>query len=129
MKASKNAMSWMLVATVFVSTAAACSDDNSKAKTTVAADAGDTANTTAADAGDTGTSANPEVTAFCKTADELAVEFKKVMADPASGDVTALTATATELSTKAATLASASPADATAISDCLTKMSTAMTGG
>jgi len=126
MKASKKAMSWMLVATVFVSTAAACSDGSSTAKTTVAADAGDTADTTA---GDTGTSANPEVAAFCKSADELAVEFKKVMADPTSGDVTALTATATELSTKAATLASASPADATAISDCLTKMSTAMTGG
>ena len=93
MKASKKAMSWMLVATVFVSTAAACSDDSSTPKVT-AAPAGDTVAP-----GDAGTSANPEVAAFCKSADELAVEFKKVMADPASGDVTALTAKATELST------------------------------
>jgi len=129
MKASKKAMSWMLVATVFVSTAAACGDDDSStAKTTIAADAGDTADTTAA-AGDAGASTNPDVAAFCKSADELGVEFKKVMADPASGDVTALSAKATELSTQAATLSSSSPADATAISDCLTKMSTAMTGG
>jgi len=128
MKASKKAISWMLVATVFVSTAAACTDDNSTSKTTAAADADGTADTTAG-AGDAGTSANPEVAAFCKSADELAVEFNKVMADPASGDVAALTATATELTTKATALASTSPADATAISDCLTKMSTAMTGG
>ena len=126
MKASKKALSWMLVATAFVSTAAACGDDDSSsAKTTVAA-AGDTETTAAA--GDS-TSANPEVAAFCKSADELAEQFKKVMADPASGDVAALSATATELSTKAATLSSASPADAQVISDCLTKMSTAMTGG
>jgi len=128
MKASKKAMSWMLVATVFVSTAAACSDDSSTAKTTVADAGGDTADTTAG-AGDAGTSSNPDVVAFCKSADELAVEFKKVMADPASGNVTALTATATELSTQAGTLSSASPADATAISECLQKMSAAMTGG
>ncbi len=134
MKVSKKALSWMLVATAFVSTAAACSDDASTAKTTVApagdtvAPAGDTADTTAAPAGDAGSS-NPDVVAFCKSADDLAAQFKKVMADPASGDVTALSATATDLSTKAATLASSSPADANAISACLTKMSTAMTGG
>jgi hypothetical protein len=129
MKASKKALSWMLVATVFVSTAAACSDDDSSSSSakTTAADAGDTSDTTAA-AGDTGSS-NPDVVAFCKSADELAQQFKDVMADPTKGDVTALTATATELSTKAATLSSASPADATAISECLQKMSTAMTGG
>ncbi len=125
MKASKKAMSWMLVATVFVSTAAACSDGSSTSKTAAVA-AGDTADTTA---GDAGTSANPDVAAFCKSADDLAEQFKKVMADPASGDVAALSATATELSTKAATLSSASPADATAVSACLQKMSTAMTGG
>ncbi len=121
MKVSKKAMSWMLVATAFVSTAAACSDDAKTVKTTVAP---------AGDAGtDAGASSNPDVVAFCKSADELAAEFKKVMADPASGDVAALTASATDLSTKAATLSSASPADANAISACLTKMSTAMTGG
>ena len=120
MKVSKKAMSWMLVATAFVSTATACSDDAKTVNTTVAP---------AADSGDSGASSNPDVVAFCKSADDLAEQFKKVMADPASGDITALSATATELSTKAATLSSASPADATAISDCLTKMSTAMTGG
>ncbi|HQZ32843.1 MAG TPA: hypothetical protein PK020_00390 [Ilumatobacteraceae bacterium] len=131
MKVSKKAMSWMLVATVFVSSAAACSDDAKTVKTTAApaADAGDTGNTTAAPAGDAGTSSNPDVVAFCKSADDLADQFKKVMADPASGDITALSATATDLSTKAATLSSSSPADANAISACLQKMSTAMTGG
>ncbi len=128
MKVSKKTLSWMLVATAFVSTAAACGDDSSTAKTTVA-QAADTAKTTVAAAGDAGTSSNPDVVAFCKSADDLAAQFKKVMADPASGDITALSATATDLSTKAATLSSSSPADATAISDCLTKMSTAMTGG
>jgi hypothetical protein len=122
MIATKNLMSWMLVATVFAGTATACSSDAKKPATTAAPAA-----TTAGGGG--GASANPDVAAFCTSADELAAEFKKVMADPASGDVTGLTAKATDLSAKAATLTSASPADAAAISACLQKMSTAMTGG
>jgi hypothetical protein len=128
MSASKKLMTWMLVATVFGTTAAACgSDDDStsdaKAATTVAAD------TPADTAGGDVASGNPEVTAFCEAADKVAEEFKKVMADPASGDVAALTASATELTTKATALSASSPADANAISACLQNMSTAMTGG
>ena len=121
MSASKKLVSWMFVAAAFGSAAAACGDDDDSNKT----------NTTAAateDGGDVA-SGNPDVVAFCEKADELAAEFKKVMADPTSGDVTALTTTAGELTAQATTLSSASPADAEAISACLQKMSAAMTGG
>lgn len=132
MNASKKLVSWMFVAAAFGSTAAACGDDDDTKSTTTIAAGVDA--TTGEDSGDSGSgsgeaSSNPDVVAFCKSAEELGVEFKKVMADPTSGDVTALTATANELTTQAATLSSASPADAQVISDCLTAMSTAMTGG
>ena len=120
MNASKKLVSWMFVAAAFGSTAAACSDDDSDKPTTTAA---------ATEDGGEVASSNPDVVAFCEKADELAAEFKKVMADPTSGDVTALTTTASELTTPAGTLSSASPADAEAISACLQKMSAAMTGG
>lgn len=129
MNASKKLVSWMFVAAAFGSTAAACGDDNdTNTTTTVAASADTTAGEDSGDDGDA-VSSNPDVAAFCQSAEELGAEFKKVMADPTSGDVTALTATANELTTQAATLSSASPADAQVISDCLTAMSTAMTGG
>lgn len=107
-------MSWMLVATVFATTAAACgSDDDTKTPTTEAGDG-----------------ASAEVAAFCQSAKDLGAEFKKVMADPTSGDAAALTSKATELGTKAASLtASATAADSTKIQVCLQEMSTAMTGG
>ncbi|MGB8860739.1 MAG: hypothetical protein WCC60_15885 [Ilumatobacteraceae bacterium] len=118
MIASKKLMSWMFVAAAFGTTAAACSDDDSnKTTTTAAAPGGDVA------------SSNPDVVAFCQKADDLAAEFKKVMADPTSGDVNALTTTAGELTAQATALSSASPADAQAVSACLQKMSAAMTGG
>ena len=112
----------MLVATVFASAGAACSSDAKKSTTTAAPGA------TAAPGGG-GASANPDVTAFCDAADKLAADFKKVMADPASGDMAALTASATDLSAKGAALISASPAEAAAVNACVTKMTTAMTGG
>jgi ABC-type glycerol-3-phosphate transport system substrate-binding protein len=127
MIASKKLMSWMLVATVFATTAAACSSDSdsksdSPAATTVAG--GDTPTTVAG-----GTSGNAEVTAFCDAAKKLGEDYKKVMADPTSGDIGKLTTDATALTTQAATLSAASPADANTISACLQEMSTAMTGG
>lgn len=132
MIASKKLMSWMLVATVFGASAAACSDDDKKSETTVAATAAP-ADTTggATDATTAGGSAssNPDVVAFCDAANQLAEDYKKVMADPASGDIGALTASATDLTTKATALSSSSPADAEAISACLQTMTAAMTGG
>ncbi len=119
MIASKKVLSWMLVATVFASTGAACSSDAKKSTTTAPAG-------TAAPGGG---SANADVTAFCAAADKLAADFKKVMADPASGDITALTASAADLSKKAAALISATPAEAASVNACTTKMSTAMAGG
>ena len=121
MIATKKVMSWMLVATVFAGTAAACGSDAKKTTTTAAA-GGDTAGG--------GASANPEVTAFCVSVEDLTAKLKEVMADPTkAADLAALTASAAELSTKAAALISASPADAAAVNVCVTKMSTALTGG
>lgn len=118
MKASKKAMTWLFAASAFGSIAAACSDDEPTTKTTVAADSGD-----ASESGGGG------VDAFCQSADELAAEFEKVMADPASGDVAALTASATELTNEATALSTGSPEDAAKVAECLGRISTAMAGG
>jgi hypothetical protein len=125
----KKIASWMLVAVAFATTATACGDDDSTKTTTTVAAGSDATTGDAAGGGGDAVSSNPDVVAFCKSAEELGAEFKKVMADPTSGDITALTASANELTSQATTLTSASPADAQAISDCLTAMSTAMTGG
>lgn len=131
MIASKKVMSWMLVATVLGASAAACSDDDKSSAVTVAATAApaDTAGGTADTAGGGSSSSNPDVVAFCDAAKKLGEDYKKVMADPASGDIGKLTNDATALTTQAATLSAASPADANTISACLQEMSTAMTGG
>ena len=132
MIASKKLMCWMLVATVFGASAAACSDDDKSSAVTVAPTAapadtsgGGTADTTGGGA----SSSNPDVVAFCDAAKKLGEDYKKVMADPTSGDIGKLTNDATALTTQAATLSAASPADANTISACLQEMSTAMTGG
>jgi hypothetical protein len=135
MIATKNVLSWMLVATVFAGTATACGSDAKKATTTAApaaapaaAAAGDTAAPAAA-GGDAGGAISPEAAAFCKSIDELTVDLKKVMADPANGDIAGLMAKANELSTKAAALMTASAADSAAIQACTDKMSAALTPG
>ena len=87
-------MSWMLVATVFATTAAACGSDDDKKTPTTEADSG--SDSTEAPSGDSG---NAEVDAFCQSAKDLAAEYKKFMADPTSGDATALSNQATELTT------------------------------
>lgn len=118
----RTVMSWMLVATVFATTAAACGSDDDKKPATTAAESG-------TDATDAPSSGNADVDAFCTKTEELAAEYKKFMADPTSGDGAALAAKAQELTTASQGLISANSADASKISACLQAMSTAMTGG
>ncbi len=121
----KKTMSWMLALTLFAGGGlAACGSDSEGGTTTEA-----TEETTAGDSGDSGDSANADVQAFCDDAEALAEELKAVMADPTSGDVAALTAQATELSTSAAALVSANASDADEINACAQKITDAVSGG
>jgi len=74
-------------------------------------------------------SSNPEVQAFCTSADELATQLQQVMADPTSGDVADLTTKAQELATQATTLMTANPADVAAVTACLQRLTAALTPG
>jgi hypothetical protein len=107
-------MSWMLVATVFATTAAACgSDDEDKTPTTEAAE---TDSTEAS--GDEGDGGSAEVDAYCTQAEELGQQLKDAMANPTGADVAAITADAQELTAAAAALATANPDDAARITEC-----------
>jgi len=90
--------------------------------------AGDTPETPTTIAGDT-TSANPDVQVFCAGADELAAELAQMMADPASANAAELAAKVTELTNSATTLMTANPADVPAITECLQRISAALTPG
>ncbi len=121
-------MTWMLAGTLLATTAAACgSDDEKKDEKPASTEA------VSDDGGDSGESGgNAEVEAYCQSAEDLAAELKKVMADPTSGDVAALTAQAQELATQAATLGAAVAGDAAAaarVQECSTALSTSLTGG
>lgn len=103
---------------------AACGDDDKDNGSS------ESASTEAAgDAGDASDSGNPDVVAYCQETEDLAVELKKVLADPTSGDAAALTAQATELANAAAQLVSANPDDVDEINACNAALSTALSGG
>ena len=91
---------------------------------------GDETETDATEAAGDESGGNAEVDEFCATAEDVAAELKKVMADPTSGDVAALSAQASELSTQGATLSASitDAAEAQRISDCLSVITAAMTG-
>jgi len=112
-------MSWMLVATVFATTAAACGSDDDKTPSTTQAANGGT-DTTAASNGDSGS--NADVEAFCTSAADLGQKLKDAMANPAGADVAAITAQATDLASKAAALSSAHPEDVDRINECAAKL-------
>jgi len=127
----KHLARWLIITTVFAATAA-CSSDSKSTSTTEAAKVttGEAGTATTAASGDaSGSSSNPDVKAFCDSADVLATELKKVLADPTNADAASVTAKATDLSTKAAQLISASPSDAAAINVCAEKLTKAMTPG
>lgn len=117
-----------LVSAAFAGVIAACGSDGGsdtadttvRATTEVAAENGE-------GAGSGETSANPDVVAYCESADELATELKEVMADPANADVATVTAKATDLTAKAADLISASPADMDEINACSARLTEAVT--
>jgi len=115
--AKRTVMSWMLVATVFGTTAAACGSDTKTTTTTVASGTGAT---TAPVAG-----ANADVEAFCTSAADLGKQLKDAMANPTGADVAGITAKATELAAKAAALSSANPSDVARINECAAKLNPA----
>lgn len=101
--------------------ATACGDDESSdtaAATESESDSG---------AGES-SSDNADVQAYCEQAEQVADELKKVMADPTSGDMAALSQEATELVTKAAQLTSANADDVDEINRCSALLSEAVGG-
>ena len=93
-------------------------------------DSGSDTETTEASSGDNGgeSSGNAEVDEYCQQAEELAEELKKVMADPTSGDVAALTTQANDLVAAAAALVTASPDDVDRINECSAKITEGLGG-
>jgi hypothetical protein len=112
----------------------ACSSDDdgdSPADTEATSDA--PADTEADGEEPTGTEASGEETgegsadveAFCTQVDEFVVAMEEVLADPASGDVAAITAQGQELATSAAALAgSIDAADSARLQECTEQLST-----
>ena len=119
----KKILGWTVAAVVSLSGVAACSSDSKSSSTTKATTAEVTDASTA-----TGTG-NAAVDAFCKQADDLAVKLKAVIADPASADAAAVTASAAKLSTDAASLIGSNPSEADQINACTKKLTDAATGG
>ena len=108
----RTVIGWMLVATVFGTTAAACSSD-SKTPSTTAAGSGVTA---------APTGGNADVEAFCTSAEDLGKQLKAAIANPSGADVAGITAKATELATKAVALSAANPSDTARINECAAKL-------
>lgn len=123
----KKTITCMIALTLFAGGMTACGSDSDGTKTT-SAPAGTTA-TGGTDAGGGTDSANPDVQKFCDDAKALADQLKEVIADPTKGDMVALSAKATELSTSAAQLISANASDAAKINECAQVLTTAASGG
>jgi hypothetical protein len=115
----KKILSSMMVAGLVLAGAACGGDDGETADT-------DTTEATSEAGGESGGSS--EVEEYCAEAEELGDELAKVMADPTSGDVAALTAQANELVAAAAALSSANADDVDRITECSEKI-TASLGG
>jgi len=91
---------------------------------------GGSVTTLAGEPGGGGASTNPDVQAFCASADALAAQLSAVIADPTkAGELAALSAQVQTLATQAAALITASPADAQAVTDCAQKMADALLPG
>ena len=112
-------LTWMLALTLFAGGAAACSDDSETNSGATEAVAGETSGET---------SSNADVHEYCDQAEALAEGLKKVMADPTSGDMTALSTQAIELVSAAVQLSSANADDTDEIKRCSLVVSKAVTG-
>lgn len=110
----------MIATTMSLGMMSACSSDAKSPVTTKAPASGDTT------APATGSGAADK---FCAETKDLTVKLKAMIANPAGADAAALTASATKLSTDAAALISANPADSAKIQACGKEMSAALTGG
>lgn len=118
----KKILSSMMVAGLVLA-GAACGGD----------DGGDTAepDTTEASSdagGDSGGGGSSEVEEYCSEAEALGEELAKVMEDPMSGDVAALTAQANELVAAAAALSGSNADDVERINECSAKITAALGG-
>lgn len=117
----KKILSSMMVAGLVLA-GAACGGD----------DGGDTAepDTTEAssDAGGDSGGGSSEVEEYCSEAEALGEELAKVMEDPMSGDVAALTAQANELVAAAAALSGSNADDVERINECSAKITAALGG-
>lgn len=123
----KKILGWTVAAVVSLGGVAACSSDSKSSSTTKATTAEVTDESTAGST-ETG-SGNAAVDEFCKQADDLAVKLKAVLADPASADAAAVTASAAKLTTDAAALVGSNPDDVDKINACTKKLTDAATGG
>ena len=125
----KKMLGWTIVAMVSLGSLAACSSDSKSTSTTKAA----TANTAATPAGGStaattaggSSSGSAAVDEFCKQSDDLAAKLKDVIKNPTSANAADVTAAATKLSTDAAALISANPADSAKIQACVKKLTDA----
>ncbi len=127
----KKTTTTLLAATLLTFGATACGgDDDTDAKASTEADSGDSGDSgDSADSADSGSSSdNADVQAYCDQAAKVADELKKVMADPTSGDMAALSTEATELVAKAAQLSSANADDVDEINRCSALLSEAVGG-
>ena len=103
------------------------SDPSDSSDPSDASDPTDTSDTST-DRPDVPHSDDPEVQEFCATAEELAADLERAMADPTSGDLADLSRTAQQLATDATRLMTGNPADAAAITACLQLVTEALTG-
>ena len=127
----KKTTTTLLAATLLTFGATACGgDDDTDAKASTEADSGDSGDSgDSADSADSGSSSdNADVQAYCDQAAKVADELKKVMADPTSGDVAALTTQANDLVAAAAALVTASPDDVDRINECSAKITEGLGG-
>jgi len=72
------------------------------------------------------TEASADVVAFCAQVDALADDYVTVLADPASGDISALVAQSQALTTAASELLTAHPEESAAVTACLETLNAAL---
>lgn len=119
--------SLMIAGLLFAGAACGSSSPSKPASTT----GGGSTGTTAAAGGSGGgtTSSNAAVQAYCKSVDDYVAKVKAALGD--TSKMAALSAQATDLSTKATALATSglSAADGQAVAACTTKSTNALKGG
>jgi hypothetical protein len=119
----KKILSSMMVAGLVLAGAACGGDDGDAAETDTTEASTDAGGDSGGDAG-----GSSEVEEYCTEAEALGEELAKVMEDPMSGDVAALTAQANELVAAAAALSGSNADDVERINECSAKITAALGG-